>query len=259
MDNRPGAGGTVAAPMVINSNPDGHTLMMVSAGHAANATLYRKLSYDTLKDFSGVSLVASTPNLLVVGSSLGVKSAKDLIAMAKAKPGQMNYSSAGIGSGTHLNGEQFKLAAGISATHIPFRGAPEALVDVVAGRVHFLFTPIVVALPFIRDGRAIPLAVSTTERLTLLPNVPTLSESALPGFEFDMWFGLLAPAKTPMAVREKLSQEVARILQLQDVKDRLNALGGIPRANTPAEFDKFIRAEVEKLGKVVKAGGAYAD
>jgi len=259
VDNRPGAGGTVAAPMVINSNPDGHTLMMVSAGHAANATLYRKLPYDTVRDFSGVSLVASTPNVLIVGSSLGAKSVKDLIALAKAKPGTFNYSSAGIGSGTHLNGEQFKLITGISATHVPFRGAPEALADVVAGRVHFLFSPTVVAIPFIRDGRALALGVSTSARVPLLPNVPTLAEAGLADSDFDMWFGLLAPAKTPMVVRETLSREVARILQLQDVKDRLTALGGIPRANTPQEFDQFIRAEVEKLGKIVKAGGAYAD
>ncbi len=259
VDNRPGAGGTVAAPMVINANHDGHTLMMVSAGHAANATLYRKLPYDTLKDFSGVSLVVSTPNVLIVGASLGAKTVKELIAMAKAKPGQFNYSSAGIGSGTHLNGEQFKLITGISATHIPFRGAPEALVDVVVGRVHFLFSPTVVAMPFIRDGRALALGVSTSARVPLLPNVPTLAEAGLADSDFDMWFGLLAPAKTPMATREKLSKEVARILQLPDVKDRLTTLGGIPRANTPTEFDQFIRAEVEKLGKIVKAGGAYAD
>jgi tripartite-type tricarboxylate transporter receptor subunit TctC len=259
VDNRPGAGGTIAAPIVINSNHDGHTLMMVSAGHAANATLYRKLSYDTLRDFVGVSLVASTPNLLVVGSALGVKSAKELIALAKSKPGQLNYSSAGIGSGTHLNGEQFKLVAAIDVTHIPFRGAPEALADVVAGRVHYLFTPIVVALPFIKDGRAIPLAVSSADRTPILPNVPTLAEAALPGFEFDMWFGILAPSKTPKATREKLSKEVGRIMQLPDVKSRIESLGGIPRTNTPDEFDAFIKTEVAKLGKVVKAGNAYAD
>lgn len=259
VDNRPGAGGTLAAPIVINANPDGHTLMMVSAGHAANATLYRKLSYDTTRDFAGISLVASTPNLLAVGASLGVKSVKELIALAKSKPGQLNFSSAGIGSGTHLNGEQFKLVAGLNVTHIPFRGAPEALADVVAGRVDFLFTPIVVALPFIKDGRAIPLAVSTASRTPLLPNVPTLAEAALPGFEFDMWFGLLAGAKTPRPLRDQLSKEVARVMQLPEVKERIGSLGGIPRTNSPEEFDAFIRAEVAKLGKVVKAANAYAD
>jgi len=259
VDNRPGAGGTVAAPIVINSNPDGHTLMMVSAGHAANATLYRKLAYDTTRDFAGVSLVASTPNLLAVGSGLGVKSVKELIALAKSKPGQLNFSSAGFGSGTHLNGEQFKMVAGINVTHIPYRGAPEALTDVITGRVHFLFTPIVAALPFIKDGRAIPLAVSTVTRAPLLPEVPTIAEAALPGFEFDMWFGLLAGAKTTRALRDQLSKEVARIMQLRDVKDRIEGLGGIPRTNTPEQFDAFIRAEVEKLGKVIEAAGAYAD
>ena len=259
VDNRPGVGGTLAARIVINSNPDGHTLMMVSTGHAANATLYRKLSYDTVRDFAGISLVASTPNLLVVGSGSAVRSVKELIALAKSRPGQLTFASAGYGSGAHLNGEQFKLAAGIDITHVSFRGAPESLLDVITGRVNFLFTPIVAALPFVKDGRAIALAVSTITRTPLLPEVPTIAEVALPGFEFDMWFGLLAGAKTPKALRDRLSQEVARIMHLQDVKDRIASLGGVPRTNTPEQFDAFIRAEVEKLGKVIKTVGTYAD
>lgn len=259
VDNRPGVGGTVAAPIVIHSNPDGHTLMMVSTGHAANATLYRKLSYDTVRDFAGVSLVASTPNLLVVGPGFSARSVKELIALAKSKPGQITFASAGYGSGAHLNGEQFKLAAGIDITHISFRGAPESLIDVVTGRVNFIFTPVVAALPFVKDGRAIPLAVSTLARVPLLPEVPTIAEVALPGFDFDMWFGLLAGAKTPKPLRDKLSQEVARIMQLPDVRERIANLGGVPRVNTPEQFDAFIRAEVEKLGKVIRTTGSYAD
>ena len=259
VDNRPGVGGTLAAHIVINSNPDGHTLMMVSTGHAANATLYRKLSYDTVRDFAGVSLVASTPNLLVVGSGSTVRSVKELIALAKARPGQLTFASAGYGSGAHLNGEQFKLAAGIDISHISFRGAPESLLDVITGRVNFLFTPIVAALPFVKDGRAIALAVSTATRTPMLPDVPTVAEAALPGFEFDMWFGLLSRAKTPMALRQQLSKEVVRIMQLPDVRERIGGLGGIPRTNTPEQFDAFIRSEVEKLGKVIRATGSYAD
>ena len=259
VENRPGAGGTVAANAVLGAPADGYTMMLVSAGHAANATLYRKLPYDTMKDFAGVSIVASTPNVLVVGPGLGVKTVKDLIALVKSKPGQFNYSSAGIGSGTHLNGEQFKLEAGLDAQHVAYRGAPEALSDAVAGRVQFAFSPIVVALPFVKDGRGIALAVSTAARTPVLPDVPTMAEAALPGFDFDQWYGLLVSAKTPKPLREQISKEVARIMQLPDVKERLAAQGGIPRYSTPEEFDAFIRVEVDKLGRVVKAANAYAD
>ena len=259
VENRPGAGGTVAANAVLSAPADGYTMMLVSAGHAANATLYRKLPYDTVRDFAGVSIVASTPNVLVVGPGLGVKTEKELISLVKSKPGQLNYSSAGIGSGTHLNGEQFKLEAGLDAQHVAYRGAPEALSDAVAGRVQFAFSPIVVALPFVKDGRGIALAVSTAARTPVLPDVPTMAEAALPGFDFDQWYGLLVSSKTPRPLRETISREVARIMQLPDVKERLAAQGGIPRYSTPEEFDAFIRVEVDKLGKVVKAANAFAD
>ena len=259
VENRPGAGGTVAANAVLSAPADGYTMMLVSAGHAANATLYRKLPYDTVRDFAGVSIVASTPNVLVVGPGLGVKTVKELISLVKSKPGQLNYSSAGIGSGTHLNGEQFKLEAGLDAQHVAYRGAPEALADAVAGRVQFAFSPIVVALPFVKDGRGIALAVSTAARTPVLPDVPTMAEAALPGFDFDQWYGLLVSSKTPRPLRETISREVARIMQLPDVKERLAAQGGIPRYSTPEEFDAFIRVEVDKLGKVVKAANAFAD
>ncbi len=259
VENRPGAGGTVAANAVLGAPADGYTMMLVSAGHAANATLYRKLPYDTVRDFAGVSIVASTPNVLVVGPALGVKNVRELIALVKSKPGQYNYSSAGIGSGTHLNGEQFKLEAGLDAQHVAYRGAPEALSDAVAGRVQFAFSPIVVALPFVKDGRGIALAVSTAARTPVLPDVPTMAEAGLAGFDFDQWYGLLVSAKTPKPLREQISKEVARIMQLPDVKERLAAQGGIPRYSSPDEFDAFIRVEVEKLGKVVKAANAFAD
>lgn len=259
VDNRPGAGGRLASEMVLNANADGYNLLMQSASHAINATLYRKLPYDTVKDFAGVTQVASVPNVLVVAPSQNIKSVKDLIALAKAKPGQINFGSAGIGSGTHINGEQFKLAAGIDVTHIPYKGTPEALTDTATGRIHYFFSPLVPALPFIRDKRLIPLAVSTAKRSPVLPDVPTVAEAGLPGFEFDLWYGLLAPRKTPKAVVNQLSQEVARILELPDVKERMLRDGAVPKASTPEQFDAFIRAEVEKLGKVVKASGAKAD
>jgi len=259
VDNRPSAGGTVASQMMLGSNPDGYTLMLVSAGHAVNATLYTKLPYDTVKDFAGVSQVASVPDVLVVAPSLGVRSVKELIALAKAKPGQLNFGSAGIGSGTHINGEQFNLEAGIKLVHVPYKGTPEALTDTMAGRVQCFFSPIVPALPFVKDGRLLALAVSTAKRSPVLPDVPTVAEAAIPRFEFDLWFGILAPRKTPRPVVDLLSREVARILALPDIKERMQNYGAVAKASTPEQFDAFIKSEVAKLGKVVKASGAKAD
>lgn len=256
VDNRPGAGGRLASEIMLNANPDGHNLMMQSASHAANAALYRKLPYDTVKDFSGVTQVASVPNVLVVAPSQNIKSVKDLIALAKAKPGQINFGSAGLGSGTHINGEQFKLAAGIDVAHIPYKGTPEALTDTATGRIHYFFSPLVPALPFIRDKRLVPLAVSTAKRSPVLPDVPTIAEAALPGFEFDLWYGLLASSKTPKPILEQLSKEVARILALPDIRERMLRDGAVPKSSTPQEFDAFIRTEVDNLGKVVRASGA---
>jgi len=259
VDNRPSAGGTVASQMLLASNPDGYTLMLVSAGHAANATLYSKLPYDTVKDFAGVSQVASVPDVLVVAPSLGVKTVKDLIALAKSRPGQLNFASAGIGSGTHINGEQFNLEAGIKLVHIPYKGTPEALTDTMTGRVQYFFSPIVPAIPFIKDGKLLALAVSTAKRSPALPDVPTVAEAGVPGFEFDLWFGILAPRKTPKPIVDLLSKEVARILALPDIRERMQNYGAVAKASTPEQFDAFIKSEVAKLGKVVKASGAKAD
>jgi len=256
VDNRPSAGGTIASQYVLAANPDGHTLMMVSTGHAGNATLYSKLPYDTVKDFAGVSRVASVPNLLVVAPTLGVKSVKDLIAMAKSKPGQFNFSSAGVGSGTQINGEMFKLAAGIEATHVPYKGAPEALNETIAGRVEFCFTPILVAAGQVKAGKVVALAVSTAKRSPMFPNVPTVAEAGLPGFEYDQWYGLLVSAKTPRPLVNTLNQEVVRILNLPDIKARMLTQGATPAPTTPQEFDAFIRSEVQRFAKVLIAAGA---
>ncbi len=233
--------------------------MLVSAGHAVNATLYTKLPYDTVKDFAGVSQVASVPDVLVVAPLLGAKTVKDLIALAKSKPGLLNFASAGIGNGTHISGEQFNLEAGIKLVHVPYKGTPEALTDTMTGRVQYFFSPIVPATPFIKDGRLLALAVSTAKRSPVLPNVPTVAEAAVPGFEFDLWFGILAPRKTPRPVVNLLSKEVARILVLPDIKERMQNYGAVAKASTPKQFDAFIRSEVAKLGKVVTASGAKAD
>jgi tripartite-type tricarboxylate transporter receptor subunit TctC len=256
VDNRPSAGGTIASQYVLGANPDGYTLMMVSTGHAGNATLYSKLPYDTVKDFSGVTQVASVPNLLVVSPALGPKTLKDLIAYAKSRPGQINFSSAGVGSGTQVNGEMFKLAAGIEATHVPYKGAPEALNEAMAGRVHFAFSPILVAAGQVQAGRVLALAVSTAKRSAMFPNVPTVAEAGVPGFDYDQWYGLLASAKTPRPLIRTVNKEVVRVLNLPDIKERMLSQGATPAPTTPEEFDAFIRSEVKRFAKVLIAAGA---
>ena len=256
VDNRPSAGGTIASEYVLAANPDGHTLMMVSTGHAGNATLYSKLSYDTVKDFSGISRVASVPNLLVVAPNMGPKTVKDLVAYAKARPGQINFSSAGIGSGTQINGEMFKVAAGFEATHVPYKGAPESLNETATGRVHFTFSPILVAMGQVKAGRVAVLAVSTAKRSPLFPDVPTVAEAGVAGFEYDQWYGLLASAKTPRPIVGQVNKEIVRILNLPDIKDRMLTQGAQPAPTTPEEFDAFIRSEVKRFAKVLIAAGA---
>ncbi len=259
IDNRPGGGGIAASQALIASNPDGYTLMMVSSGHAISASLYSKLPYDTLRDFAGVSQVVSGGHVLAVSKDLGVKSVKELIAFTKAKPGQITFGTAATGSGAHINAEMFKIDAGINAAHIAYKGPIEALNDVLGGRVTYTMLSLGVAAPFIRDGRLIALGVSTPARDPMFPNVPTIAEAGVPGHEFEQWFGLLAPAKTPRTIVNQLSKEVARILQLPDVKERIVVLGSVPKPSTPEQFDAYIRSEVQKLGKVVKAANIRID
>ena len=259
VDNRGGAGGTIGTELTAKAPPDGYTLLINNISLAVNATLYPKLPYDTLRDFAGVTQVASVPNVLVVGPGSGIKSVKELIALAKSKPGQMNYGSAGIGTGTHLNGEQFKLAVGIDVVHVPFRGTPEALTDTATGRINYFFSPIVPALPFVRDKRLVALGVTTLTRSSVLPDVPTVAEAGVPGFEFDLWIGILAPAKTPRPILTKMSVEVGRVLAMPDIRERMLSQGTTPKPTTPEEFDRFVRAEVERVGKIVRASGARAD
>jgi len=259
VDNRPSAGGVIASELLLNATPDGHTLMMVPIGHAVNASLYSKLPYDTVRDFAGVTLVADVPNVLVATPALGFKSVRDLIDAAKAKPGQLNYGSAGVGSGTHMNGEQFKLAANINVVHVPFKGTPEALTNTISGSVQYFFAPITAAVPLVKSGKVTGLAVTTRARSPVLPDLPTIADSGLPGFDFNLWTGLVGPAKMPKDIKEKIAREVARILSLADVKERLLVQGATPHAMPPAQFDAFIKGEVERLAKVVKASGARAD
>jgi len=256
VDNRPSAGGTIASQYMLAANPDGHTLMMVSTGHAGNATLYSKLPYDTVKDFSGVTRVASVPNILAVSPALGPKSVKELIAYAKARPGQINFSSAGIGSGTQINGEMFRLAAGFEATHVPYKGAPEALNEAMTGRVQFTFSPVLVSQGLVKAGKVLALAVSTATRSPLFPDLPTVAEAGVPGFDYDQWYGLLASAKTPRPVVNLVNREVVRVLSLPDIKERMLTQGATPAPTTPEEFDAFIRSEVKRFAKILIAAGA---
>lgn len=258
VDNRPGASGVVAGGIVATAPGDGYTLFMNAMAHAITPAVYSKLPYDTLRDFAAISQVAGVPNVLVVTPAEGLKTVKELIAVAKEKPGQLTFGSAGVGSGMHLNGEQFRLAADIQVVHVAYKGGPEALTDLLGGRIYYVFSPIGLALPLIKDRKLTALAVSTASRSPALPELPTVAEAALPGFEFDTWYGLFAPAATPRPIVAQISAEVARILSLPDIKERFAARGAVPKASTPAEFDKFVRAEVDKLARIVKAAGVKA-
>jgi tripartite-type tricarboxylate transporter receptor subunit TctC len=252
VDNRPGGGGTLATAMVAKATPDGYTLLVHSIAYAMNAALYAKLPYDPINDLAPVGQILVSTSVLVVSPTLGVKSVKELIALAKQKPGQLNYASSGIGSGTHLNAEQFRFGAGIDVVHVPYKGVPEALVDVMTVRIHYFLTPLVPALPFIRDGRLLPLAVTTARRSQVLPDVPTMAEAALPGYEFQAWFGFFAPARTPRPIVEQISREIARVVDLPDIQKQFVNQGEEGKSSTPEEFNRFVRAEIEKYKRIVK-------
>lgn len=256
VENRPGAGGTIGSNLVAKSDPDGYTLLVNSSAHAVNPAIYAKLPFDTLKDFVGVSSLAGQPNVLVVAPNSGFRTAKDLIAAAKAKPGTLNYASAGTGSGTHMNAEKFRLAAGFDAVHIPYKGTPEAMTDTMTGRVTCFFAPITAALGPVRDGKFTALGVSTANRSSALPNVPTLAESAgLKDFEFNLWVGMFAPSKTPRAIVTRLNAEVVRILNGTETKERLNRIGADPMPMTPEQFDAYVREEIAVNAKIAAAAG----
>jgi tripartite-type tricarboxylate transporter receptor subunit TctC len=253
VENRPGAGGTLGATQVAKSEADGHTLLVVSTGHVVNPVLYSGIQYDTLGDFAGVSPLAALPSMLVVGAGSPIKTVAELLAAARAKPGALNYASAGVGSATHVNAEKFRALANLQITHIPFKGTPETIVEVSTGRADFMFTPILASLPAVRENRLRAIAVSTSKRSSALPNVPTVAESGLPGFVFDFWIGMLAPSKTPKPVLAKLNAEIARILALPEVKERMTTLGAEPMPMSPDQFDAYIKDEFNTLGAVMRS------
>ena len=257
-DNRPGALGIVGSELMLKSNADGHTLLMVSSGHAANATLAAKLPFDTVKDFSGVAPVAIVPNVLVVSPASGVKSVRDLVELAKKRPNGLLFASAGIGSSTHLNGEVVRSALGIQAQHVPFKGVPEGLTDVIGGRVDFFMVPLVASLSQIKAGKLVGLAVGTNKRSSVLPDLPTLVET-YPGAGFDGWFGLLASAKTPRPLIDRVNRDVNKVLSLPEVRELFLSQGAEAMSMSAEQFDKFLLSEVARLGKVVRESGAKAE
>lgn len=256
VDNRPSAGGIVAFKIVADAAPDGYTLTTTGSNFSGSAALYHgKLPFDPVKDFTGVAKLASTPLVLVVGHGLGVKSVKELIALAKAKPGQLNFGSTGLGSGPHYGAALFNLVAGIEAVHVPYRGSPESLTDTVTGRVHYLLSPVLAAQPLVSSGRLIALGVTTKSRTPAMPDVPSISEVGLPNFEYEGWYGVLAPGKTPRKLIDLWANEIKRILEMPDVQKAIASRGAAAQWASPEDFTKLAREEITTRMKVWKAAG----
>ncbi len=257
VDNRAGAGGIVGTEMVAKAPGDGYVLAMGYIGtHAINPSLYPKLSYDPVKDFAAVALVASIPSILVVHPSVPAKSVQELIALAKSKPGELNYGSGGVGTAPHLAGELFNTMAGVKMVHIPYKGSGPALTELLGGHVSLMFNTMIQTIPHVKAGKLRGLAVTCAKRSAAMPELPTIAESGLPGYEMVGWFGILAPAGTPNEIVTRLNTEINKILNMTDVKDRLATLGSEPTGiTTPEQFGTFIKAEITKWAKVVKESG----
>ena len=254
-ENRAGAGGQIGTAVVEKAAPDGYTLLIDSSAHTITPWIYAHLPYDTLKDFSDIAALAGQPNVLVVAANSKITSVKDLIAAAKANPGKINFGSAGVGSGTHLNLEKFKLATGIDVTHIPYKGTPEVVTNILGGSTDCYWVPISAGISFINQGKLRALAVSGSKRSAQLPDVPTTAEAGVPGFDFTLWFGLWGPKGMSTDLVNKINADVRRALESSDVRDRLSKLGNDTMITTPTEFTQFIHKEMQDNQKVIQAAG----
>ena len=255
IENRPGAGGTIGMAVVSKANPDGYTILVHSSSYTVTPTTYPNTPYDTLRDFSGITPLANLPNVLVIAPAKGVRSVKDLVAAAKAKPGSITYASAGAGSATQLNAERFRLGAGFEGVHVPFKGTPEALTDVISGRVDIYFCPVIAVHQFLKEGRLVALAVGSTKRSTALPDLPTTLEAGIPNSDYNFWVGMAVPSKTPRAIVTKLHQNTQKAIQSPDLNERMAKLGAEQWLMTPQEFDAYIRKEIAANAALVKAAG----
>jgi tripartite-type tricarboxylate transporter receptor subunit TctC len=255
VDNRPGAGSTLGTEIVAKAPPDGYTLLMTSASFSFNPGLYPKLRFDPLKDFSPISLVVRTPHVIVVIPSLPVRNLQDLVKLARARPGEVLYASAGPGSAMHLAGALFAVVTKTTLTHVPYKGGPQTAMAVISGEATTAFNTLETVLPLIRGNRLRPLAVSTRERAPALPNVPTAMEEGFKDYEAIGWFGLLAPAGTPPAVVEQLAGEIGKAMSTPAIRERAMQEGATPVGNTPAEFERFVRSEIAKWTRTIQAAG----
>ncbi len=253
VENRPGAGGTIGVAVVARANPDGYTILVHSSSYTVTPTTYSSTPYDTLRDFSGITPLANLPNVLVIAPSKNIRSVKELIANAKAKPGSLTYASAGAGSATQLNAERFRLGAGLEGTHVPFKGTPEALTDIITGRIDIYFCPVISVLQFIKDGRLLGLAVGSTRRSSALPDLQTTLEAGVPNSDYNFWVGMVVPSKTPGGVVTKLHQNTIKTLQATDITERMAKLGAEQMQMTPREFDAYIKNEIGANAALVNA------
>ena len=260
IENKAGAGGNPGADMVAKSPPDGYTLVMATVGtHGINMSLYSKMPYDAVKDFEPITLVAGVPNLLVVHPSVAAKNVAELTALAKAQPGKLNVASSGNGTSIHMAAELYKLMAGVDILHVPYKGSSFALTDLLGGQVQLMFDNMPSALPHVKAGKLRALAVTSPKRSSALPDIPTMDEEGLKGFDATSWFGLLAPAGTPKDIIAKLNAAAVKALATPEMRERLASQGAEAVGNTPEQFAAFIKAEIEKWAKIVKASGARVD
>jgi len=255
VDNRVGAGGNIGSDMGAKAPPDGYTLTMATAALPISASVYAKLPFDPVKDFATVTLMTVTPLVLIVHPALPVKNVKELVALARSRPGQLNFASSGMGTSHHLSGEMLRTVTGVNIVHVPYKGSQAAHIDLMSGQVAMMFDNILPVRPMVQAGKLKALAVTTPQRSPALPDVPTIAEAGLPNFEAVAWFGMLAPAGTPRDIVTKLNGEIVRVLKLPDVNERLSGMGAIVVGSTPDEFATWMRNEVAKWAKVVKAAG----